>query len=98
PNTDSRGALEVGTKIREALKQSHPVTEERPRELVTVSIGCATVIAKPGEQAESLIQIADEALYEAKRNGRNRICNGLRPAPFLGATASNRPESASSGG
>ena len=94
PNTDSRGAVEVGSKIREALRQSNPGIGENAKEIVTVSIGCATLIAKPGEQSESLIQIADEALYEAKRNGRDQICKGLVPPPSLGVTAVNSPGNA----
>jgi PleD family two-component response regulator len=44
---------------------------------MTISIGCATVIPKPEQHASALIQIADEALYNAKRNGRDQLCDGL---------------------
>ena len=38
---------------------------------VTVSIGCAQL--RPQDNGESLLALADEALYRAKRSGRNRV-------------------------
>jgi diguanylate cyclase (GGDEF)-like protein len=38
---------------------------------LTVSIGCSTLL--PGESVESLLRRADNALYVAKREGRNRL-------------------------
>jgi diguanylate cyclase (GGDEF)-like protein/PAS domain S-box-containing protein len=97
PNTDHHGAVAVGNKIREALKRTNHIGGENPDELVTISIGCATVIPKPGEQSETLIQIADDTLYKAKRNGRNQLCSSLIPLSSLGATAGSGPQSASLG-
>ena len=91
PDTDNEGALEVGNKIRTFLERRAAGLDENREGFVTISIGCATAIPKKGEQAEALIQIADEALYEAKRNGRNRLCNVLVPPPSLVATESDRP-------
>ncbi|WP_313363785.1 diguanylate cyclase domain-containing protein, partial [Mixta calida] len=50
----------------------HEATE-RQEKVVTISAGCCTLIAS-GQQgeAERLKERADKALYDAKRNGRNR--------------------------
>lgn len=42
-------------------------------EFVTVSIGVATVVPKHNHDPKHLINIADKALYQAKRNGRNQV-------------------------
>ena len=73
PNTDSHGATEVGTQIRANLHRRNAMLDGNPEGLMTISVGCATVIPTPDEQGTALIQIADEALYTAKRNGRDRL-------------------------
>jgi diguanylate cyclase (GGDEF)-like protein len=55
---------------------------------VTVSIGLAEFSAG-SRDARELFSAADAALYEAKRNGRNRVCcfdaaTEANPAPFIG--------------
>ena len=74
--TDNHGAVAVAGKIREVFRRRSSALHGGPEGLATVSIGCATLIPRPGEQPEALIQIADQALYEAKRNGRDQMCNG----------------------
>ncbi len=76
PNTDSQGALEVGSQIRANLQKSHAALHDNPEGLMTISVGCATVVPEPDQPAASLIQFADEALYNAKREGRNQMCQG----------------------
>jgi diguanylate cyclase (GGDEF)-like protein len=40
---------------------------------LTVSIGVATMSGKESVEPASLVRAADSALYEAKRDGRNRV-------------------------
>ena len=80
PATPAEGAARVGEKIRErvhALALEHRGSTVAPS--LTVSVGGATLAPRPGEDPLALIQAADDALYEAKRGGRNRVI--VRPAP-----------------
>jgi diguanylate cyclase (GGDEF)-like protein len=44
---------------------------------VTASLGIA-VFPQHGTTDEAVIKAADSALYQAKRDGRNRVCVGVR--------------------
>jgi len=76
PDTGNQGAVEVGRALRAVLQRQNSAQSGTHQEFVTISVGCATTIPKPGEQVETLIGTADEALYRAKRDGRDRLCNG----------------------
>jgi diguanylate cyclase (GGDEF)-like protein len=73
PETDSAGALAVAEKIRSAIA-SEPFThrEKQPMGCISVSGGVAT-FPENGRDAQTLLKLADEALYDAKEEGRNRI-------------------------
>jgi diguanylate cyclase (GGDEF)-like protein len=67
PKTTGEPALEVAERIRNRVAQ-----EEFFGRRITISIGLAE-FPEHGATAEAVISRADEALYDAKRGGRNRI-------------------------
>jgi diguanylate cyclase len=71
PNTGQEGAMSALHKIREQVSNLHCQGERFSIRLPSFSAGLA--IYQDGETAESLIERADRALYQAKRLGRNRI-------------------------
>ena len=72
PDTDEEGAIVVAERVRAQLEAT-TVTEDVPRPCqVTASFGVATT--RGGESSESLFGRADQALYVAKEEGRNRVC------------------------
>ncbi len=74
PNTDHRGALKIADNVREAVAGRCLEHAASPRGVVTVSAGCATIVPHSAQKATDLIEIADCALYRAKRLGRNTTC------------------------
>jgi len=73
PNTDSNGALQLGARILEAIRSRGLPHSTRSGGIVTVSIGCATVVPRLGQPAVNLVEAADDALYEAKKRGRDQL-------------------------
>ena len=71
PETDHAGAMIFGEQIRRLIADE-PFEYEGDRFTVTISVGVATV---EGEDIDptGFIKLADENLYRAKREGRNRV-------------------------
>jgi diguanylate cyclase (GGDEF)-like protein/PAS domain S-box-containing protein len=72
PGADPRQAAALAEKVRHAVE----ATDFEPRGVsrVTLSVGVASVKdLKAGTTPEALVGAADEALYTAKRDGRNRV-------------------------
>jgi diguanylate cyclase (GGDEF)-like protein len=67
PETEGDGAADVADRIRRAL-----TAERFPGGVVTLSFGVAEFPAH-GDAPDALIGVADAALYEAKREGRDRV-------------------------
>jgi diguanylate cyclase (GGDEF)-like protein/PAS domain S-box-containing protein len=82
PSTDTAGAVAVAEKVRSAVEALHITHESNPegRGWVTASFGVATALSRHGgtmRMPESLLLAADNALYKAKREGRNRVATAL---------------------
>lgn len=73
PNTDLAGAIKVTSRIQEVIHNLEiPHTESNVRDIVTVSLGVASVIPTLEVKPDKLIADADKALYNAKQKGRDR--------------------------
>ena len=65
---------EVLTRIQRSLAELNiPHEASRVASRLTVSIGAAYILPSSNRTVEGLIQLADEALYSAKEQGRNRV-------------------------
>jgi diguanylate cyclase (GGDEF)-like protein/PAS domain S-box-containing protein len=74
PDTDAEQAWQMAEAIRlRTIELAIPHLPGGEGQLVTVSIGVATRRADSTADALALISAADRALYQAKRNGRNRV-------------------------
>jgi len=73
PETMLEKALEVAERVRQLIAETEIALETGLPLHVTVSIGVATLKGKE-INIDTLLHQADEALYEAKRTGRNKVC------------------------
>lgn len=80
PGTDRPEARMIADRIHKHVSNetlSLPVGGQRVH--VTASFGVATFHPAMYEDIESVIKRADDALYQAKSSGRNRVCSSEKP-------------------
>jgi two-component system cell cycle response regulator len=73
PDTDMEFAHAIAERLRKSVESTPFNISREPHNLkVTISIGIAG-LEQTGDSAEALLHRADQALYRAKREGRNRV-------------------------
>jgi diguanylate cyclase (GGDEF)-like protein len=77
PNTEFDGAMICAERLRVGLENTRMISE-LPELIVTASFGL--VICHDHEGVEDIMQRVDEALYQAKSGGRNRVIGDVYPA------------------
>ncbi|MBL0209607.1 MAG: response regulator [Holophagaceae bacterium] len=84
PGTDAAGTQMVAERFRESVISMAIPHEHSPTEpVVTISQGLATMVPVAEATPDLLLVEADNQLYEAKRNGRNRIEKAMASAKPL---------------
>ena len=68
PGVDSNGAMIAAERIRKTLEEQKLDTVEK----ITASIGVATFL-EHSENIEDIMELTDQAMYQSKRDGRNRV-------------------------
>jgi diguanylate cyclase (GGDEF)-like protein len=73
PSTNFSGALSVADRVWRSMS-SEPFTLPDGPEKISISVGVAVFPSRDIKTKDQLIQAADKALYQAKGDGRDRIC------------------------
>lgn len=73
PNSDKEYAMEIAEKIRDNIAKMAVLCGSLQTS-ATISIGANDIVPKKNSSIDTFISQADFALYEAKEQGRNRVC------------------------
>jgi len=85
-DVDGNGTLALAERIR-SIVESKPVLTQAGEVSVTVSLGAAVSTSTRNADPQMLLRLADQALYRAKDNGRNRCELAAVPGSTALATA-----------
>ncbi len=76
PETDE-GAMALAERCRKKVEELEIVHEDSDvSQFVTISVGVATLTPAGKQPSRALVKAADDALYQAKEQGRNRVRAG----------------------
>ncbi|MBI2731859.1 MAG: diguanylate cyclase [Aquabacterium sp.] len=73
PNTDLEGTYVVAERVRAAVEARQEPHAKSTFGIVTISVGITSFVPTQDARPTQFIEVADQALYEAKRAGRNRV-------------------------
>jgi diguanylate cyclase len=73
PQTQLKDAVKLADNIRETVAKKRIVNRQTGQSLGQITLSVGVAVYRHGEPSVDLIQRADEALYSAKRGGRNRV-------------------------
>ena len=76
PQTSPEGAAHLAEELRQRVEALALANPGSPFRVVTASFGVATAVPRDGGTPAELLAAADEALYDAKSAGRNRVAEG----------------------
>ena len=89
PNTSARAAYAVATRLLTAVRDLRLKHAQRPHGVVTISVGIASLTPEAEQMtASELLEAADRALYRAKQEGRDRVCQAVEQGAPLAQTSS----------
>jgi diguanylate cyclase (GGDEF)-like protein len=74
PGTGEEGATKLAERLRARVEEMRiPHAHSKLGRYLTVSVGVACAVPKPGSDPAELLDAADRAVYAAKQEGRNRV-------------------------
>ncbi len=73
PETDSSGATRIADYIRQSISKLGILYDPHHQDSVTLTLGVATGRGSEIESNEQFINLADQALYQGKQQGRNQV-------------------------
>jgi diguanylate cyclase (GGDEF)-like protein len=71
-HTSLNDARNICEDMLAAIRKLNIPHEQSVHEIVTISMGLATIVPKAEDDMQQLVEEADKSLYRAKENGRNR--------------------------
>jgi len=93
PGTDLDGTAALADRMRHAVASLAIEHRRSPNGVATVSAGATALLpVGPGREPVDLVISADQALYQAKRDGRNRVCTTGISMGARGSVAPQAPD------